>query len=201
MSRHACSAHGSCGDHTPGRRAGQRTGRTRRTSGRAPRIVAALCGTALAAGAPFAAAVPAAAAPVTGVRLAPAVDTQADSAQRQVLTLVNTQRSEHRCGALSASSRLNRMATDYSAEMGTENFFSHTDPAGRTPWDRAKDMGISDFGGENIAVGQPTPRAVMDAWMNSSKHRANILDCRFHSLGVGVYYGDGGPWWTQDFGY
>jgi uncharacterized protein YkwD len=41
----------------------------------------------------------------------------------------------------------------------------------------------------------------MDAWMNSEGHRANILNCEFTTLGVGVYLGDGGPWWTQEFGY
>lgn len=130
-----------------------------------------------------------------------ATDPQVADAQQQVLALVNTQRSEHGCGALTASAPLNELAENYSTEMGTENFFSHTDPAGRTPWDRAKAMGISNLGGENIAVGQQTPQAVMAAWMNSSGHRANILDCDYHSLGVGVYYAEGGPWWTQDFGF
>ncbi|WP_368861486.1 CAP domain-containing protein [Streptomyces griseorubiginosus] len=54
--------------------------------------------------------------------------------------------------------------------------------------------------GENIAQGQQTPQAVMDTWMNSDGHRANILDCSFKDIGVGVHTGSGGPWWTQDFG-
>jgi len=256
MSRHARSARGSA-DPAHGHRAGRPTG------SRAPRIWAALCGTALAAGiggvlsgvlplpsggpaglaaqdpaaavpatdtvpvpaapsaaasAPAAGAVSAAAIaaaavpagpvaarpavrPAAAVRLAPAADPEVAEAQREILSLVNTRRARHGCGALSASAPLNQLAVSYSTEMGTEDFFSHTDPAGRTPWDRAKAMGISNLGGENIAVGQPTPQAVMDAWMNSSGHRANILDCGFHSLGVGVYYAEGGPWWTQDFGY
>jgi uncharacterized protein YkwD len=41
----------------------------------------------------------------------------------------------------------------------------------------------------------------MEAWMNSPGHRANILNCEFTTLGVGVHFGPGGPWWTQDFGY
>lgn len=222
MSRHARSARGFAGESASGHRAG-------RGIGRAPRIVAALCGTALVAGtggllggalggvlpppsgapASLTAQDPATAVPAAdtvrvsaaALRLAPAVDARVAETQQQILTLVNTRRAEHGCGALSASAQLNQLAVDYSAEMGTENFFSHTDPAGRTPWDRARAMGIANLGGENIAVGQPTPQAVMDAWMHSSGHRANILDCRFHSLGVGVYYAEGGPWWTQDFGY
>ena len=86
--------------------------------------------------------------------------------------------------------------------MAVRNFFDHTDPDGKSPWDRAKVLGITDLGGENIAMGQQTPDDVMTAWMNSAGHRANILNCTYHSLGVGVYYAaTGGPWWTQDFGF
>ncbi|MFD0328838.1 CAP domain-containing protein [Streptacidiphilus monticola] len=60
---------------------------------------------------------------------------------------------------------------------------------------------MTNLGGENIARGQQTPAAVMDAWMHSPGHRANILNCSYHSLGVGAYFAPGGPWWTQDFGF
>ncbi|MBC3844114.1 hypothetical protein GXW82_39770 [Streptacidiphilus sp. 4-A2] len=128
------------------------------------------------------------------------MDARVADAQGQVLALVNAQRAAHGCGALTGSAQLNQLAESYSTEMAVEGFFSHTDPAGRTPWDRARAMGITDLGGENIAMGQPTPQAVMTAWMNSPRHRANILNCAYHSLGVGVYYAGGGPWWTEDFG-
>ena len=160
------------------------------------RIVAVLCGAVLAAAAaplPTASALP--------LTRTPAVSAQVADAQQQILVLVNARRAKHGCAALTASAQLNGLAESYSTEMGTEDFFSHTDPSGRTPWDRARALGISDLGGENIAEGQPTPRAVMSAWMSSSDHRANILDCRYHSLGVGVYYAEGGPWWTQEFGF
>jgi uncharacterized protein YkwD len=85
--------------------------------------------------------------------------------------------------------------------MAARGFFDHTDPDGATPWDRAEKAGISDLGGENIARGQADAAAVMEAWMNSPGHRANILNCDFKTLGVGVHFGSGGPWWTQDFGY
>jgi uncharacterized protein YkwD len=52
---------------------------------------------------------------------------------------------------------------------------------------------------ENIARGQPTPPAVVDGWMNSPGHRANILNCRLTMVGIGVVRGAGGPWWTQVF--
>jgi uncharacterized protein YkwD len=182
------------------------SGRHARRRGRTPRTVAAVCGVVLAAAA---APVASAALPTGAVASTPppavtakAADGRVGDAQQEILQLVNDQRAQHGCGALGASGPLNELAEDYSTEMGTEGFFSHTDPAGRSPWDRAKALGITNLGGENIAMGQPTPQAVMSAWMNSSDHRANILDCIYHSLGVGVYYGSGGgPWWTQDFGY
>ena len=119
----------------------------------------------------------------------------------EVLKLVNEERAKVGCSALSASSSLTRLAESFSDDMAARNFFDHTDPNGRTPWDRAAAAGISNLGGENIARGQATAQAVMDAWMNSAGHRANILNCDFKTLGVGVHFGGGGPWWTQDFGY
>ncbi|MEU7074943.1 CAP domain-containing protein, partial [Streptomyces narbonensis] len=79
-------------------------------------------------------------------------------------------------------------------------FFDHTDPDGDTPWARAEQAGVTGLAGENIARGQADAAAVMESWMNSDGHRANILNCDFTTLGVGVHFGDGGPWWTQDFG-
>ncbi|MFC1420431.1 CAP domain-containing protein [Streptacidiphilus cavernicola] len=122
--------------------------------------------------------------------------------QAQILDLVNIQRAKAGCKALTASTPLNTLAQNFSQEMAVRNFFDHTDPDGKSPWDRAKALGITDLGGENIAMGQQTPDDVMTAWMNSAGHRANILNCTYHSLGVGVYYAaTGGPWWTQDFGF
>ncbi|SEM37218.1 CAP domain-containing protein [Streptacidiphilus jiangxiensis] len=121
--------------------------------------------------------------------------------QAAILTLVNAARAQHGCAPLAASAALTTLAQSFSDEMAARGFFSHTDPDGRTPWDRARALGITDLGGENIARGQQTPDEVMTAWLNSPGHRANILDCAYHSLGVGVFQGPGGPWWTQDFGF
>ena len=122
--------------------------------------------------------------------------------QARILVLVNAQRAKAGCGALTASKALNTLAQNFSEEMAVRNFFDHTDPDGKSPWDRAKVLGITNLGGENIAMGQQTPDDVMTAWMNSSGHRANILNCSYHSLGVGAYFAtSGGPWWTQDFGF
>ncbi|MFE7930892.1 CAP domain-containing protein [Streptomyces sp. NPDC057456] len=122
-------------------------------------------------------------------------------AAAQVLKLVNEERAKVGCSAVSANSALSELAEAFSDDMAARGFFDHTDPDGATPWDRAAKAGISDLGGENIARGQADAAAVMEAWMNSPGHKANILNCDFKTLGVGVHLGSGGPWWTQDFGY
>ncbi|MET9774985.1 CAP domain-containing protein [Streptomyces sp. NPDC006367] len=122
-------------------------------------------------------------------------------AAAQVVKLVNDERAKAGCSPVAANSALSELAADYSQAMAEQGFFDHTDPSGATPWDRAEAAGISDLGGENIARGQADAQAVMDAWMDSPGHRANILNCDFRTLGVGVHFGPGGPWWTQNFGY
>lgn len=123
------------------------------------------------------------------------------AAEAEVLQLVNEERAKVGCGAVSANSALRDLAEAFSENMAARDFFDHTDPDGRSPWDRADTAGITDLGGENIARGQVDAASAMDAWMNSPGHRANILNCDFKTLGVGVHFGSGGPWWTQDFGY
>ncbi|MFF9627023.1 CAP domain-containing protein [Streptomyces griseosporeus] len=123
------------------------------------------------------------------------------AAEAEVLRLVNEERAKVGCSPVAANSGLTQLAEAFSQDMAARNFFDHTDPDGRTPWDRAAKAGITDLGGENIARGQADAAAVMEAWMNSPGHRANILNCDFKTLGVGVHLGAGGPWWTQDFGY
>lgn len=131
----------------------------------------------------------------------PVTVSEAAAAEAEVLKLVNEERAKVGCSAVSVNSSLTGLAESFSEDMAARDFFDHTDPDGRTPWDRAAAVGISNLGGENIARGQATAEAVMDAWMNSEGHRANILNCDFKTLGVGVHLGSGGPWWTQDFGY
>jgi uncharacterized protein YkwD len=151
------------------------------------------------------------AAPTTPVvTLAPARTTPAETpvssdavtaARAQILSLVNDQRATAGCKPLTAGSDLDQLAQNFSDDMAARAFFDHTDPDGHTPWDRAKALGITNLGGENIARGQADAQAVMDAWMNSPGHRANILNCEYTTLGVGIHFGTGGPWWTQDFGF
>ncbi len=120
----------------------------------------------------------------------------------QVLALVNDERAKAGCGSLTTSSALQRAAQGHSADMAANDYFSHDSQDGRTFSDRIRAAGYT--GGaiaENIAAGQQTASAVMQSWMNSSGHRANILNCSYRHLGVG--YAKGGsmsPYWTQDFG-
>ncbi|MEU5218388.1 CAP domain-containing protein [Streptomyces sp. NPDC020807] len=125
---------------------------------------------------------------------------RADAAEAEVLRLVNVERAKVGCSPVSADARLAQLAGAFSADMEARNFFDHTDPDGATPWIRAEKAGIANLAGENIARGQVDAAAVMTSWMNSDGHRANILNCEFTTLGVGVEFGDGGPWWTQNFG-
>ena len=85
----------------------------------------------------------------------------------------------------------------------TEVSFSHTRPNGSSFSSALKEQGVSYQGaGENIAWGQKSPEAVMQGWMNSDGHRANILNEKFTKIGVGYYQNSQGTnYWTQLFTY
>jgi len=102
-------------------------------------------------------------------------------------------------GFLRLSSRL------HSVDMATRKFFSHTAPDGTSPFDRMLAAGFEGPSpmGENIAAGQTTPKAVMNAWMNSPGHCRNIMSPGYGVLGVGYHYDAASPmghYWTQNFG-
>ncbi|MFB7087189.1 CAP domain-containing protein [Streptomyces sp. NPDC056296] len=121
--------------------------------------------------------------------------------EAQVLALVNEERASAGCSPVTANDRLTRAADDYSDVMASSGVMSHTGPDGSTMTTRVEAAGYQwSTLGENIARGQADAASVMDSWMNSPGHRANILNCSFKELGVGVHFGDGGPWWTQNFG-
>ncbi|MEW2417325.1 sigma-70 family RNA polymerase sigma factor [Streptomyces sp. NPDC046866] len=119
----------------------------------------------------------------------------------EVIALVNAERAKAGCGPLKEDSQLRAAAQGHSDDMAARNFFSHTNPDGADPGKRTTAAGYrwSTYG-ENIARGQQSPESVMDSWMNSPGHRANILNCSFKDIGVGIHEGPGGPWWTQNFG-
>jgi len=70
--------------------------------------------------------------------------------------------------------------------MAARNYFSHDSPDGTTPSDRAEAAGYPDPSGENLARGYPDAGSVIEAWMNSAGHRANILNCDSKAIGAGV---------------
>ncbi|MEU8760959.1 CAP domain-containing protein [Streptomyces sp. NPDC048659] len=123
------------------------------------------------------------------------------AAEAEVVRLVNAERAKVGCVPVRSDAELAALAGAFSADMAARNFFDHTDPDGLTPWARAEKAGVSGLGAENIARGQVDAAAVMKSWMASDGHRANILNCDYRTLGVGVHLADGGPWWTQDFGF
>ncbi|WP_405190028.1 CAP domain-containing protein [Streptomyces anulatus] len=123
------------------------------------------------------------------------------SARSEVLSLVNQERAKVGCSPLSTSAPLTSLAQNFSEDMAARGFFDHTDPDGDTPWDRAAQAGVQGLGAENIARGQADAQAVMEGWMNSEGHRANILNCDYKTIGIGMHEGSGGPWWVQNFGF
>lgn len=123
------------------------------------------------------------------------------SYELQVLNLVNEQRANYGLSALKYSTALEAVAYAHSKDMAQNNYFSHTNLSGQSPFDRMRQAGISyRSAAENIAAGQRTPQEVVNAWMNSSGHRANILNSSVTEMGVGIYSGGSyGVYWTQLF--
>lgn len=123
-------------------------------------------------------------------------------AERDVVELTNTERRKHGCHALEVDDRLVHAARRHSADMATHGFLDHTGSDGSSPADRADAAGYGRWGGENVAMGYPTPEDVMAGWLDSPGHRANIRNCDFRAIGVGVAATeDGRLYWTQKFGY
>jgi len=109
------------------------------------------------------------------------------SFRAELLNAVNVDRIANGCSPLSIDSALNTVAQFHAQDMRDLGYFSHTNLDGWTPWRRMSYYGVSySAAGENIAVGQDTPVEVEDAWMNSTGHRANILNGSFNRIGIGI---------------
>lgn len=119
-----------------------------------------------------------------------------------VIDLTNRERAQHGLLPLSADPLLTTAAQAHSADMVARAFYAHTAPDGSRPWDRAAAAGSTRRSiGENIACGQRSPADVVEGWMNSPGHRANILKPGFTHIGVGFAGGGrAGTYWTQLFG-
>ncbi|MFF6807072.1 sigma-70 family RNA polymerase sigma factor [Streptomyces sp. NPDC012616] len=131
----------------------------------------------------------------------PFTQTGPSDRESQVIALVNKERAAAGCGPLTGDPLLRKSAQGHSDDMAARDFFDHTNPDGADPGARITAAGYrwSTYG-ENIAKGQQSAQSVMTSWMNSPGHRANILNCDFKNIGVGIHDGAGGPWWTQNFG-
>lgn len=128
----------------------------------------------------------------------PAEDSAVLSFEQEVIRLVNKARAENGLNPLEYDWELSRVARYKSRDMKENGYFSHTSPVYGSPFQMMKSFGISyKSAGENIARGQSTPEEVMNSWMNSSGHRANILNASFKKIGVG--YVAEGKYWTQMF--
>lgn len=129
--------------------------------------------------------------------------------ERQVLDLVNQQRSQGAdCGSegvfgpaepLEQNALLDCVARAHSLDMFERDYFDHTNPDGEQPWDRMAEAGYRYAqAGENIAAGSSTADGVMEQWMGSDGHCANIMNPGFVHIGIG-FHGDS-RLWTQVFG-
>ena len=128
----------------------------------------------------------------------PEEDAAVTQYEQEVIRLVNEIRVQNGLSALTYNWELSRVARYKSQDMVDNRYLSHTSPTHRTPFQMIRSFGLSyRSAGENIAYGQRTPQAVVNAWMNSSGHRANILSSSYTQIGVG--YVANGHYWTQMF--
>ena len=117
--------------------------------------------------------------------------TNTSTYEQQVIDLINEIRIKNGLSPLTENTALSRCAKAKSQDMHDKRYFSHQSPTYGSPFDMMKQFGITyRTAGENIAMGQSTPQAVVNAWMNSEGHRANILNASFTQIGMG-YVADG----------
>ncbi len=126
------------------------------------------------------------------------VDSSVSDYEKKVVELVNEIRKDYGLSELKLNTKLCAVAKEKSQDMKDNNYFSHTSPTYGSPFDMIKSFGISyRTAGENIAMGYRTPEEVVDGWMNSEGHRANILNGSFKEIGMG--HVANGNYWTQMF--
>lgn len=114
----------------------------------------------------------------------------------EFVSLVNAHRVSVGCAALEWDGPVAAVAQAHSEDMVARDFFSHTNPDGATPWDRLAGGGVTySLAAENIAWGYTTGEAVLDGWLGSAGHKANIENCALTHHGVGLV-----DWhWTHVF--
>ena len=128
----------------------------------------------------------------------PETDAAVRAYKSEVIRLVNEIRQQYGLKTLTENWELSRVARYKSQDMRDMRYFAHNSPTYGTPFEMMRAFGLSyRSAGENIAYGYRTPQAVVNGWMNSSGHRANILNASYTQIGVG-YVADGN-YWTQMF--
>ncbi|GHI02036.1 hypothetical protein AQI88_17825 [Streptomyces cellostaticus] len=116
----------------------------------------------------------------------------------RIVQLVNAERSKAGCFPVTLDATLTKVAQAHSQDMAAHQNMSHTGSDGSDPGARITRAGYAwSTYGENVAYGYTTPEQVMAGWMSSPGHRANILNCSFKEIGVGL--AQPGSYWTQDF--
>lgn len=134
----------------------------------------------------------------------PSVEVQPSSEvnafEQEVVALTNIEREKQGLQPLQLSEPLSKVARAKSQDMVDNNYFSHQSPTYGSPFDMMKEFGINyRTAGENIAMGHRTPEQVVQGWMNSEGHRANILNGNFTHIGLGYVEANGSTYWTQMF--
>src|SRR5699024_5006071 len=119
-------------------------------------------------------------------------DTQNDALnafERQVFELTNNERTQNGLAPLQVDYEVSKVAREKSRDMAVNGYFDHNSPTYGSPFDMMRSFGITyRTAGENIAKGQRSPEEVVNAWMKSTGHRANILISDFTHIGVGFVY-------------
>ncbi|MGU3471857.1 CAP domain-containing protein [Paenibacillus sp. D51F] len=116
--------------------------------------------------------------------------------EQQVLQLVNKERATAGLSPLGMDGNLSKMAMAKAQDMFNNNYFDHTSPTYGSPFEMMGKFGIVySAAGENIAKGQTSPSQVMNDWMNSEGHKANILNSSFTKIGIAYFKGE----WVQEF--
>lgn len=120
--------------------------------------------------------------------------------ETKVLTIVNSERKKAGRHALKKNKDLTKTARLKSDDMLSLHYFSHTSPTYGSPFEMMMQFHIDySLAGENIALGYSTPADVMEGWMNSPGHKANILNSGFTQIGIGYSNDTNRPYWTQQF--
>ncbi|RCX23382.1 putative YkwD family protein [Fontibacillus phaseoli] len=114
----------------------------------------------------------------------------------EVVALLNKERKAAGLKPLTVHTNLSKMAKTKAIDMFKNKYFNHTSPTYGSPFDMMDSFNITyRYAGENIAMGQTTAKEVVEDWMNSPGHKANILNANYNLIGVGYYNGC----WVQEF--